>query len=67
MSAATGVGEYVSRAPGEMLRYITEAADRKVRERNAERRAVWALRVCAGIDAAKRAPVTVAELRGRTR
>jgi hypothetical protein len=42
-----------------------EAIDRKIRERNAERRAAWCHRVCAGIDAARRAPVTAAELRER--
>jgi hypothetical protein len=43
-----------------------EAIDRKIRERNAERHAAWCRRVCAGIDAARRAPVTAAELRERT-
>lgn len=37
----------------------------KVRRNNAERRAAWRYRVCAGIDAARRTPVTAAELRER--
>jgi len=55
--------DFIRPGPGALF----EAVAYKVRRNNAERRAQWAWRVCAGIDAAKRAPVTVAELRGRTR
>lgn len=44
---------------------LTEFVAAKVRRNNKERRAAWAERLCAGIDAAKRAPVTAAELRAR--
>ena len=55
--------DFIRPGPGALF----EAVAYKVRRNNRERREAWALRVCAGIDAAKRAPVTAAELRGRTR
>ena len=43
-----------------------EAVAAKVRRNNAERRAAWRYRVCAGIDAARRdAPIAADELRER--
>lgn len=44
---------------------LTEFVAAKVRRNNEERRAAWAARICAGIDAARRTPVTAAELRAR--
>ena len=44
---------------------LTEFVAAKVRRNNEERRASWRYRICADIDAAKRAPVTAAELRAR--
>ena len=45
---------------------LTEFVAAKVRRNNKERRAAWAARLCAGIDAARRAaPVTAAEIRAR--
>ena len=43
-----------------------EFVSAKVQRNNAERRAAWRYRVCAGIDAARRAtPITADELRER--
>jgi len=55
--------DFIRPGPGALF----EAVAYKVRRNNRERREAWARRVCAGIDAAKRAPVTAAELRARTR
>ena len=45
---------------------VFEATAEKVRRNNEERRALWRYRICAGIDAARRAsPVTATEIRER--
>lgn len=45
---------------------LTEFVVAKVRRNNEERRAAWRWRVCASIDAARRAtPITADELRAR--
>jgi len=58
---ALSQSDFIRPGPGALF----EAVAYKVRRNNRERREAWARRVCAGIDAAKRAPVTVAEMRSR--